>query len=66
MNDATLQGFRNMAAAMLGETNWQWIGPHMSQRMFGISKERAQRYAAAHGGEAKEMPADEAKARQAL
>lgn len=57
MNNATLAGFRAIAATMLGETNWQWIGPHMSQRMFGISKERAEAYAARHGGEAKEMPA---------
>ena len=55
MNNATLQGFRALAEAMIGEANWQWIGPHMSQRMFGITQERAEAYAARHGGEAKPM-----------
>jgi hypothetical protein len=35
--------------------DWQWIGPHLSQRMFGITQERAEAYAARHGGEAKPM-----------
>jgi hypothetical protein len=56
MTDATLQQFRMIAAAMGCEgQNWQWIGPHMSQRMFGISEQRAKAYAERHGGEAKEM-----------
>ena len=35
--------------------NWQWIGPYMSQRMFGITEKRAKEYAARHGGEAMKM-----------
>ena len=57
MNDAALDQFR-----ALGETlgsnepkTWQWIGPHMSQRMFGISERRARAYAERHGGIAKQM-----------
>jgi hypothetical protein len=58
MNQATLIQFRAIAAAMQSEsTDWQWIGPHMSQRMFGITESRAKAYAARHGGEAKQMPA---------
>lgn len=54
MNGAALQSFRDIAAAMqTAPTNWQWIGPHMSQRMFGITEERAKAYAQRHGGEAK-------------
>ena len=57
MNDATLQMFRDIAASMQTKpTNWQWVGPHMSQRMFGITEERAKAYALRHGGEAKQMP----------
>ena len=56
MNDATLNGFRMIAAAMeSAPTNWQWVGPHMSQRMFGITEARAKAYAAKHGGEAVRM-----------
>lgn len=56
MNDATLVGFRQIYAAMEPtEQNWQWIGPHMSQRMFGITEKRAKDYAAKHGGEARKM-----------
>ncbi len=55
MTETTLQGFRQIADAMLGKTDWQWIGPHMSQRMFGITQERAERYAKQHGGEAKPL-----------
>lgn len=55
MNDTTLQGFRDLADRMLGKQDWQWVGPHMSQRMFGISRERAEEYARRHGGEAKPM-----------
>ena len=56
MNDATLTGFRMIADAMqTAPANWQWIGPHMSQRMFGITEARAKAYAARHGGEAKAM-----------
>lgn len=57
MNAATLQGFRELADAMIGRADWQWIGPHMSQRMFGITRERAEQYARSHGGEARPMAA---------
>ena len=53
MNNATLEGFRKLADQMGCNGTWQWIGPHMSQRMFGITKERAENYAARYGGEAK-------------
>lgn len=58
VNEAALMGFRELAAAMAGPEpqNWQWVGPYMSQRMFGISEKRAKEYAARHGGEAKKMP----------
>ena len=56
MNEATLIAFRTIAESMNTEpTNWQWIGPHMSQRMFGITETRAKNYAARHGGVAKKM-----------
>lgn len=56
MTDATLAYFRSLADAMQTEpADWQWIGPHMSQRMFGITKTRAEEYARRHGGEAKKM-----------
>lgn len=61
MNDAQLQAFRDIADAMQAKpANWQWIGPHLSQRMFGITQERAEAYAKAHGGTAEPM-AKEAK-----
>ena len=53
-DDATLTGFRNLADAMLGtDRNWEWIGLNMSQRMFGITRERAETYAAQYGGVAR-------------
>lgn len=56
MTNATLEGFRKIADAMqTGATDWQWIGPHMSQRMFEITRERAEAYAQRHGGEARPM-----------
>jgi hypothetical protein len=56
MNNAALAQFRAIAEAMNTEpTNWQWIGQHMSQRMFGITEARAKAYAARHGGTAQEM-----------
>ena len=63
MNDATLQGFRDIHAAMqTAPTDWQWIGPYMSQRMFGITQARAEAYAARHGGTASQMtPSHDAK-----
>jgi glucuronate isomerase len=56
MNNATLDAFRKIADAMIGTADWQWVGPHMSQRMFGITRERAEAYAQAHGGRAEQMP----------
>lgn len=51
-----LQYFRGIADAMQTEpTDWQWIGPHMSQRMFGITQSRAEEYARLYGGEARHM-----------
>lgn len=57
MTDAQLSYFRSIADAMRGgePADWQWVGPHMSQRMFGITERRAKEYAARHGGEAKKM-----------
>lgn len=56
MTDATLQAFRDLAAAMQTEpTDWQWIGAHMSQRMFGITEARAKHYAEVYGGTASKM-----------
>ena len=56
MNDATLQAFRDIAAAMqTAPQDWEWVGPHMSQRMFGISEQRATDYAKRHGGVARKM-----------
>jgi hypothetical protein len=56
MNAAQLEGFRILAAAMQTEpATWQWVGPHMSQRMFGITERRAKEYAERHGGTAQEM-----------
>jgi hypothetical protein len=51
-----LSTFRAIADAMQTEpTDWQWIGPHMSQRMFGITEQRAKAYAERHGGVAAQM-----------
>jgi copper oxidase (laccase) domain-containing protein len=56
VNNAQLDAFRQIAAAMqTAPTDWQWIGPHMSQRMFGITQERAEAFAARHGGKAERM-----------
>jgi hypothetical protein len=57
MTDAQLDGFRTIAAMMTEgkATDWQWIGKHMSQRMFGITKERAEDYAKRYGGTASQM-----------
>lgn len=57
MTDATLQMFRSLAAAMQGDEpqTWQWIGRWMSQRMFGITEQRAKDYASRFGGEASPM-----------
>lgn len=56
MNDSTLAAFRAIAEAMQTEaTDWQWVGPYMSQRMFGITEARARAYAERHGGTASKM-----------
>ena len=56
MTENTLQAFRDIAAQMNpGPQDWEWIGPHLSQRMFGITRERAEAYAARHGGTARKM-----------
>lgn len=56
MNDATLSHFRAIADAMqTAPATWQWIGKYMSQRMFGITEQRAKEYAARHGGIASPM-----------
>jgi len=56
MTNAALTQFRAIAEAMNTEpTNWQWIGQHMSQRMFGITEARAKAYAERHGGTAERM-----------
>ena len=44
-----------IAEQMIGPTGWQWIGKHMSQRMFDITEARAKDYADRFGGEAKPM-----------
>ena len=57
MKDTELAHFRLLADAMRGDepADWQWIGPHMSQRMFGITEKRARAYAERHGGTAAKM-----------
>jgi hypothetical protein len=56
MTDAELNHFRAIAAAMqTNPTDWQWIGKHLSQRLFGITEQRARDYARRFGGEAKQM-----------
>lgn len=56
MTNAELALFRSLAAGMAGApTDWQWEGPHMSQRMYGITESRARDYASRFGGEARKM-----------
>ena len=59
MTDHQLIAFRAIADQLAGNQSqdWQWIGPHMSQRMFGITEARAKAYAARHGGAARKMEA---------
>lgn len=58
MNNATIEAFRQIAGQMqAAPQDWQWVGKYMSQRMFGISEQRAKEYAAMFGGEAKQMEA---------
>jgi hypothetical protein len=59
MTDAELNHFRAIAAAMQScPTDWQWIGAYSSQRLFGITEQRARDYARRFGGEAKQMGAE--------
>jgi hypothetical protein len=56
MTDAQLDAFRQFAAAIAeAPADWQWIGPYMSQRHFGITERQAREYAARHGGVASKM-----------
>jgi len=57
MTEAFLSEFRRLADQLAGPEprDWQWVGPHMSQRMFGITEARARAYAARHGGAATKM-----------
>src|SRR5262245_41458470 len=56
MQDSVLLHFRSIAESMQSEpADWQWIGPHLSQRMFGITEARARAYAERHGGTASKM-----------
>ena len=55
MTPATLDAFRELADAMIGAADWQWIGPFASQRHFGITRERAEAFAARFGGVASKM-----------
>lgn len=58
MNQATLEHFRQLADDILEDAidpapkTWAWIGRYMSQRMFGITEQRAKEYAERFGGEA--------------
>lgn len=53
MNEATLHYFRQLAEAYIpGPKTWAWVGPRMSQRMFGITEQRAKEYAERFGGDA--------------
>lgn len=54
MENTTLQAFRDIAATMQTSlTDWEWVGLDMSQRIFGITKQRATDYASWYGGTAK-------------
>ena len=56
MNDQVLYSFREIAEKMnTAPADWQWIGVHMSQRMFGITEARAKDYASRHGGKAERV-----------
>ena len=57
MQDATLQAFREIADQMFPpeQRRWQWIGKWESQRHFGITRERAERFAETFGGTASRM-----------
>jgi hypothetical protein len=63
MTGTTLYAFRELAEAMRdardpGPTTWEWVGEHMSQRMFNLTKARATWFATFYGGEARPMKAE--------
>ena len=59
MNENVLQSFQAAYEAMQTEPcDWQWIGPHVSQRFFSITQARAEAYAAKYGGTAYHMQTD--------
>ena len=60
ITDGDMDHFRALAEAMReardpGATDWEWVGEHMSQRMFSITEARATRYAQTYGGTASRM-----------
>ena len=55
MTTNQLEAFRQIAAAMSPNADWEWVGQYMSQRMFGITEARAKDYAARFGGNARKM-----------
>jgi hypothetical protein len=56
MNEAQIESFRALASAMSPDPHdWEWIGKHLSQRMFGITEARAREYAERYGGEARSI-----------
>jgi hypothetical protein len=54
--DKFLRDLRAIANLVLGDRTWQWIGPHMSQRMFAITEAHAKNNVARYGGFAQKMP----------
>jgi hypothetical protein len=65
MTDAELSYFRRIAEAMNDHpTDWQWIGPYISQRLFGITEARARDYARRFGGRAQQMEPRSARPRR--
>jgi hypothetical protein len=62
MTNATLEGFRQIHAAMQNApSDWQWLGRWESQRHFGITEARAKELQDAHGGVASAMRTEVAK-----
>lgn len=61
MNDATLDYFRSLADAMAGDTlrDWQYVGPYISQRYYGITEQKAKDLQARFGGDARQMTSTE-------
>jgi hypothetical protein len=57
MNEAQLQAFRDLASRLSGDEpqDWEWVGEHASQRMFGITERRAKDYERRLGGTARRM-----------